>query len=86
MIFEITEELEKDINRLWGKPLSALTDDDAKAIVEQYTDILVKNASFTTENEIYYTEETEEENDENEVFPCWSEQYLNTLGMSLSDF
>lgn len=84
MKFEITEELEKDINRLWGKPLSALTDDEAKEVIEQYTDVLVKDAWFSTENEIYYTEETEDE--ENDIRPSWSEEYLNTLGMSLNDF
>lgn len=84
MIFEITEELEKDINRLWGKPLNLITDDEAKEVVEQYTDVLVKNAWFSTENEIYYTEETEDE--ENDICPSWSEEYLNTLGMSLNDF
>lgn len=83
MVLEISTELEQEITRLWGKPLAELTDEEAKEIVENYTDIAIKDACFMTDNEIYYTEEEQEES---EIAPSWSEQYLNTLGMSLADF
>lgn len=83
MILEISVELEQEITRLWGKPITELTDEEAKEIVENYTDTAVKDAWFMTDNEIYYTEEEQEES---EIAPSWSEKYLNTLGMSLADF
>jgi hypothetical protein len=38
-----------------------------------------------TEDEIWYTP-YEEENEDDEVAPAWTEKYLNTLGMSKADF
>lgn len=83
MVLEISAELEQEITRLWGKPLAELTDEEAKEIVENYTDAAIKDAWFMTDNEIYYNAEEQEES---EIAPSWSEQYLNTLGMSLADF
>ena len=85
MYLEITEEMEKKINKFWGKELSELTDEEAKEIVEDFLDVCVKDAWFSTEDEIYYTLEEEEE-EADDVRPEWSERYLNTLGMSMSDF
>lgn len=39
----------------------------------------------TYENDFDY-EISEEFEDEDEIAPSWSERYLNTLGMSMSDF
>lgn len=38
------------------------------------------------EYEDYEEEDYEEEEESNEPSPAWTEAYLNTLGMSLSDF
>lgn len=61
MYLEITEEMEKKINKFWGKELSELTDEEAKEIVEDFLNVCVKDASFSTEDEIYYELEEEEE-------------------------
>lgn len=85
MTLIITEEMEKKINKWWGKELADFTDEEAKEIVEEFKNIRVKKAWFSTEDEIYYEEEEEEE-EEDDLKPEWSERYLNSLGMSMSDF
>lgn len=85
MYLKITEEMEKKINKWWGKGLADFTDEEAKEIVEEFKNIRVKKAQFSTEDEIYYEEE-EEEDEEDDLKPEWSEKYLNSLGMSMSDF
>lgn len=86
MYLKITEEMKKQIEKWWNKPLKDLTDVDAITIVEEFAKVdNVKSAWFSTEDEIYYTLEEEEQEDE-DVKPEWSERYLNTLGMSMSDF
>lgn len=63
MILTITEEMKKKIEHWWKKPISELTDVDAITIVEEFVDSAtdVKDAWFSTEDEIYYTLEEEEE-------------------------
>lgn len=33
-----------------------------------------------------YREDFDDEQEEKEIIPSWTEEYLNTLGMSMSDF
>lgn len=62
MILTITEEMKEKIEHWWKKPISELTDVDAITIVEEFEDAYnVKDAWFSTEDEIYYTLEEEEE-------------------------
>lgn len=84
-ILTITAEMEKKIEKLWGKSLAECTEQDACEIVEHYTDETTENAYFMTEDEIWYTP-NEEKEDDDEVAPAWTEKYLNTLGMSKADF
>lgn len=85
MTLIITEEMKEKIERWWKKPISELTDVDAITIVEEFEDAYnVKDAYFVTDEEIHYTLEEEEEDDY--VAPGWTEEYLNTLGMSKRDF
>ena len=87
MILTITEEMKEKIEHWWKKPISELTDVDAITIVEEFVDVdNVKDAWFSTEDEIYYTLEEEEEPEDDDIAPAWTEEYLNTLGMNKSDF
>lgn len=63
MYLEITEEMKEKIEHWWKKPISELTDVDAITIVEEFVDSTtdVKDAWFSTEDEIYYTLEEEED-------------------------
>lgn len=62
MYLKITEEMEKQIEKWWNKPLKELTDVDAITIVEEFARVdNVKDAWFPTEDEIYYELEDEEE-------------------------
>lgn len=90
MFLKITDEMEKEIKKWWGKELTELTNEEAKEIVEEFKNIRVKYADFETDDfrEISYTEEEEEPEYESSdyVSKGWTEEYLNTLGMSMSDF
>ena len=62
MYLKITEEMKTQIEKWWNKPLNELTDVDAVTIVEEFARVdNVKNAWFSTEDEIYYEFEEEEE-------------------------
>lgn len=86
MTLIITEEMKEKIEHWWKKPISELTDVDAITIVEEFADAYnVKDAYFVTDEEIHYTLEEEEEEDY-DATPGWTEKYLNTLGLSKRDF
>lgn len=84
--FEITDTIKDEIERIWGKPLNDIADDEAKDIISQFIDPVeeITYASFSDEREIVY--EIAEDDDEDEPRPEWSESYLNYIGMSMSDF
>lgn len=86
--FEITDTIKDEIERIWGKPLNDIADDEAKDIISQFVDPVeeIIDASFTEEREIVYTLAQEDYEDEDEPRPEWSEHYLNYIGMSMSDF
>lgn len=85
--FEITDAIKDEIERIWGKPLNDIPDDEAKDIISQFVDPVeeITYASFSDEREIVY-EIAEDNEDEDEPRPEWSESYLNYIGMSMSDF
>lgn len=67
--------------------LKTLSDNDAKAIVEEIEDVDVSKAWWDDEESIYYEVAEEEETDNEEYIPRgWNERYLNSIGMSMSDF
>lgn len=88
MDFIITKEIKDKIEVAWGKKISEMDDDDAKEIVEEFLGIDIDYASFISDEEIYYEEyeECEETENNEDVAPGWNENYLNYIGMSMSDF
>lgn len=85
MYLKITKEMEDKIKAWWGVKIEEITDDIAVEIVKEFLDITPKYA-WVDDDEIYYPEEEEDEYDDDDMAPEWSEEYLNTLGMSLTDF
>lgn len=85
--FEITDTIKDEIEKIWGKPLNDISDDEAKDIISQFVDPVeeITYASFSDEREIVY-EIAEEDEDEEEPTPAFTEEYLNHIGMSMSDF
>lgn len=86
--FEITDAIKDEIERIWGKPLNDIADDEAKDIISQFVDPVeeIIDASFSDEREIVYEIAEDDDEDEDEPRPEWSESYLNYIGMSMSDF
>lgn len=82
----ITEERKKYIEKHWG-PIETLGDDDAQEIAQKYIADEITYAKFEDEETIYYEYDMWDESPESfEPYPSWSEEYLNTLGMSMRDF
>ncbi len=85
--FEITDTIKDEIERIWGKPLHDISDDEAIDIIKQFIDPVeeITYASFSDEREIVY-EIAEDDDEDEEPYPAFTEEYLNYIGMSMSDF
>lgn len=81
--FYITDDNKAEIETEYG-PIEKLTDKDAEEIVCDMTGREVTYASFSDDESIYYQYEDGEYEDE--VPRGWTEEYLNSIGMSMKDF
>lgn len=79
---ELTAANKKYIEKYFGE----MTDDNAKEIAEELLEVNVDYAWISDDDTIAYELVEEEENDPDDVSREWSENYLNSLGMSMRDF
>lgn len=83
----VTKEMIEQMEKWLGKPYDNFTDVDAITMVEEFVNPTkeVEDATFDDDETIRYTLKEEEEESE-DVRPGWTEEYLNSLGMSKKDF
>lgn len=83
---DITEERRQYIETHWGA-IETLDNNDAQEIAQKYIADEITYAKFEDEETIYYEYDMWDESPESfEPYPEWSDEYLSTLGMSMSDF
>lgn len=84
-LFDI-DDLIEEIEEKYGK-VEELTESDCMNIIYDYVgEIELKTAYYSKQFSCIIYEPEEEEEEEEDLKPEWSERYLNSLGMSMSDF
>jgi len=81
----ITEEKKEYIKKYWG-PIEALGDDDAQEIAQEVIADEIIYAEFEDDETIRYEYEVNDEDYDDAPYPAFTEEYLNYIGMSMSDF
>lgn len=84
ILFDI-DDLIEEIEEKYGK-VEELTEADCMDIIYDYVGNIKLNTAYYDKQFSCIFYEPEEEEEEDDVAPEWSERYLNTLGMSMSDF